>query len=101
MQLIDNLTREQAIELVRVERSTSDFLRAQLAGMREQIQSRERRILSLEKQLAEANHTIELRGAANMQLCDDYEQLCKENEQLRRELEAIGAGGVEMMGSRR
>ena len=94
MQLINNLTREQAIELVRVERATSDFLRSQLADMREQIQK-------LEKQLAEANKTIELRGAANMQLCEDYEQLRKENEQLRRELEAIGAGGVEMMGSRR
>lgn len=94
MQLIDNLTREQAIELVRVERSTSDFLRSQLAEMREQIQS-------LEKLLTEATHTIELRGAANMRLCEDYEQLRKENEHLRRELEAIGAGGVEMMGSRR
>ena len=88
MQLIDNLTREQAIEIVRVERSTSDFLRSQLAEMRYQIEK-------LEKQLAESNHTIELRGAANMQLCEDYEQLRKENEQHRRELEAIGAGGVE------
>ncbi len=87
MQLIDNLTREQAIELVRVERSTSDFLRSQLAEMREQIQA-------LEKRLAEANHTIELLGAANLRLCEEYEQL-------RRELEAIGAGGVEMIGSRR
>ena len=89
MQLIDNLTPEDAIELVHVERATSDFLRSQLAEMREQIQK-------LENQLAEANHTIELRGAANMRLCEEYEQLCKENEQLRRELEAIGAGGGEL-----
>jgi len=94
MQLIDYLCREEAIDLLRIERATSDFLRSQLAEMREQIQA-------LEKQLAEANHTIKLRGAANMRLCEEYEQLRKENEQLRRELEAIGAGGVEMMGVRR
>ncbi|AWB35519.1 hypothetical protein [Orrella marina] len=94
MQLIDSLTREEAINQYRVEQATSDFLRSQLAEMREQIEK-------LEKQLTEATHTIELRGAANMRLCEDYEQLRKENEQLRRELEAIGAGGVEMMGARR
>ena len=93
MQLIEHLTREQAIELLRIERATSDFLRSQLADMREQIQK-------LEKRLAEANKTIELRGVANMLLCEDYEQLRKENEQHQRELEAIGAGGVEMMGKR-
>lgn len=82
-----DMSRTQAMDIVRIEKATNDFLRQQNAELGDKIKK-------LESDLAEANRVIEQKGAANMQLCKEYGQL-------RHELEAIGAGGVEMMGSRR